>query len=142
MATLFLRRVGNVLIPLDDGGSEVSMSKTWKDGEVVRCDVKKPRNIGLHRKAFILLRVVFDATNYPSMEALRNAMTVGAGYVETVINPLTGEAAMVPRSWAFEKMDETEFRGLYNAMIGVALHLVAGSTREGWELAVDEIAQL
>lgn len=142
MATLFLRRVGNVLIPLDDGGSEVSMSKTWKDGEVVRCDVKKPRNIGLHRKCFILLKIVYDAVDYPSMEALRNAMTVGAGYVETVINPMNGEVALMPRSWAFDKMDDLEMRGLYNALIGVALRLVEGSTEDGWLMAVEEIAKL
>ena len=143
MATLFLRRNGNALYALDEGGSEVAMSKTWKDGDVLRCEVSKPRNVKLHRKAFILLKIVFDATdNYPSVEALRNAMTVGAGYVDTIINPVTGETALTPKSWKFDKMDETEFSALYGAMIGVALHIVEGSTEEEFRFAVDQIAEM
>ena len=142
MATLFLRRVGNALYPVDQDGAEHPMSRTWKDGEIVRCDVRKPRNIGLHRKAFILLQVVYPHTNYPSMEALRHAMTVGAGYVDTVINPITNEVHLVPKSWSFDKLDDLAFSALYSAMIGVAINIVADSTAEDWEFAVDEIARL
>ena len=142
MATLFLRRIGNALHPAAEGGEENTFARTWKDGDLLLCEVKKPRSLPLHRKAFILLSVVYPHTNYPSQEALRMAMTIGAGYVEPHINPMTGETVLVPRSWKFEKMTDDEFRALYNAMIGVALNLVADSTREDWEFAVDEIAKL
>ena len=142
MATLFLRRVGNALHPAAEGGEQNTFARTWKDGDLLQCEVKKPRSLPLHRKAFILLSVVYPHTSYPSMEALRMAMTIGAGYVEPHINPMTGETVLVPRSWKFEKMTDDEFRALYSAMIGVALTLVEGSTREDWFAAVDEIAKL
>lgn len=143
MATLFLKRHGNVLYPVgEQGGSDVPMTSAWKDGETLRCEVVKSRNIALHRKAFILLNVVFPNTEYPTKDALRAAMTVGAGYVDTVINPITGETALMPKSWRFERMDEIEFRQLYSRLIDVALQIVAGSSRDDWETAVDEIARL
>jgi len=142
MATIFLRRRCETLVPVPDGGDEHIFPRTWREGDLLRCDVKKSRSIGLHRKAFVLLNVLQKHVDYPSLEALRTAMTIGAGYVEPHINPMTGETCLVPRSWAFDKMDETEMRALYNAMIGVALHMVAGSSRGDWEASVDEIARL
>lgn len=142
MATLFLRRIGNALHPAAEGGEQNTFARTWKDGDLLQCEVKKPRSLPLHRRAFILLQVVYPHTDYSSMEALRMAMTIGAGYVEPHINPMTGETCLVPRSWSFTKMTDDEFRALYNAMIGVALKIVQGSTRDDWLGAVEDIARL
>ena len=142
MAMLFLRRIGNALHPAAEGGEQNTFARTWKDGDLLLCEVKKPRSLPLHRKAFILLSVVYPHTNYPSQEALRMAMTIGAGYVEPHINPMTGETVLVPRSWKFEKMDDLTFTKLYEGMIGVALQLVPNSTRDDWWHAVEDIARL
>jgi len=134
MATLFLKRTlyGVELVQGD-------IPQAWKLGQILRADVKLSRNIGLHRKAFALLDVLHPHTEYQSKETLRDALTVGAGYVDTVINPMTGEAGWKPKSWAFANMDGAEFESLHNAMIDVALKLVAGSTRADWEEAERQI---
>jgi hypothetical protein len=138
VATIWVRRTPAGFVALD----HESLPASWKIGETLRAEVVKPRNGKLHRKAFILLDVVFPHTEYVSKEALRKAMTIGAGYVEEIINPITGEVALAPKSWAFSNMDEFAFRELYSAMIGVALKIVDGSTREDWFSAVEEIARL
>lgn len=138
MATMWLRRTLNGFVPAPG----VEIPKTWKVGDDLRAEVTKPRNAKHHRKAFILLQVVFPHTDYPSIEALRLAMTVGAGFVETIINPMTGEVALTPKSWRFDKMDQDEFVSLYRALIGVALKLVEGSKEADWWNAVEDIARL
>lgn len=137
MADIWLRRTA--------GGMSVTnpddMPKGWAIGDLLLATIKKPRNSRLHRKAFVLLDVVYPHTEYPSKDALRKAMTVGAGFVDEVINPMTGEVAMSAKSWRFDSMDDIEFQVLYSAMIGVALKLVPNSKRDDWESAVDEIAR-
>lgn len=118
------------------------MPKGWRIGDQLLASIRKPRNAKLHRKAFILIDVVYPHTEYPSKEALRKAMTVGAGFVEEIINPVTGETALSAKSWRFDSMDDIEFQQLYSAMIGVALKIVEGSTHDDWMNAVEEIARL
>jgi hypothetical protein len=107
----------------------------------LRADLAVPRNPGLHRKAFALLNIVWPHTNYPTVERLRAAMTVGAGFVDEVINPMTGDTVWYPKSWAFDQMDDVEFRQLYNRLVDVALKIVPDSKREDWEQAVDQIVR-
>ena len=110
-------------------------------GPDLRADIVQPRNPGLHRKAFALLKLVWPHTNYPTQDALRAAMTIGAGFVEQTVNPMTGEVTWYPRSWSFENMDDTEFRELYNRLVDVALKIVPNSRRKDWEDAVDQIVR-
>lgn len=138
MATIWVRRTPQGFVALD----HEALPKTWKIGETLRAEVVKPRNGKLHRKAFILLDVVYPHTEYPSKDILRKAMTIGAGFVEEIINPLTGEVALIAKSWRFDSMDDLEFQHLYAALIGVALKLVEGSSRQDWFEAVEEIARL
>jgi hypothetical protein len=134
MATIYLKRVPHGLA-IADG----DLLDGWKLGDILRADIVKPRNGGLHRKAFSLLKVLHPHTDYASIETLRQAMTLGAGYVDTVVNPMTGNASFVPRSWSFKGMDDMEFEAFYNRLIDVALKLLPGSTRDDWEAAEREI---
>lgn len=137
MATIWVRRTPAGFVALD---SE-ALPQSWKIGDTLRAEVKKPRNGRLHRKAFVLLDVVYPHTEYTSKEMLRKAMTIGSGFVEEMINPMTGEVALIAKSWAFDKMDDLEFQQLYSRMIDVAIRLVEGSTRDDWWSAVEEIAR-
>lgn len=136
MTDIFLKRTLTGMAPLDMD----DVPKQWKIGDTLLCAVRKPRNIKLHRKAFVLLKLVWPHTEYPTMETLRKTMTIGAGFVEPFINPLTGEVSLVPKSWAFTNMDETEFSELYSRLVDVALKLVPGSSRDDWEQAEQDIA--
>lgn len=110
-------------------------------GVDLRADIVKPRNPGLHRKAFALLSVVWPHTNYPNIEILRATMTIGAGYVDPVIDPMTGRTSLVPKSWSFDNMDDLEFKEMYNRLVDVALKIVPNSRRADWEEAVDQIVR-
>jgi hypothetical protein len=134
MAEIMLRRTINGLAPMQD------LPTAWKVGDSLLCTVRKPRNVKFHRKAFALLAIVHRHADYPSIEALRQSMTIGAGYVDMVINPMNGETSMIPKSWSFSSMDDVEFADLYQSLVNVALKIVPGSTRDDWEQAEYEIA--
>jgi hypothetical protein len=138
MADLWLRRTvfGFVALDPDD------VLPSWKVGDVIFASLKKPRNGALHRKAFVLLDQVWPHTEYPNKELLRKAMTIGAGFVDTVVNPMTGAVSYVPKSWAFSAMDDDEFRELYQRLIDVALKIVPRSSRDDWEDAVENIIRM
>jgi hypothetical protein len=129
-----------VLIP----ASEIDQAEFEKlsPGVDLRADVVQPRNPKFHRKAFALLNMVWPHTNYPTVDVLRKAMTVGAGFVEEIINPVTGEVFWVAKSWEFGRMDEVEFGELYSRLIDVALKIVPSSKRDDWEKAVDDIVRM
>lgn len=138
MAYIWLRRTVSGFVPID----AEDMLASWKIGDEVLADVRKPRNAKLHRKAFVLLDMVWPHTEYPNKELLRKAMTIGAGFVDLVANPLTGEVSYVPKSWAFGAMDDAEFKELYQRLIDVALKIVPGSGKGDWEAAVDDIVRM
>ncbi len=138
MAGIWLRRTVSGFAPMDHD----DMLPSWKIGDEVLATIRKPRNARLHRKAFVLLDQVWPHTEYPRKELLRSAMTIGAGFVDLVANPLTGEVSYVPKSWSFSAMDDGEFRELYNRLIDVAVKLVSNSTRSDWEMTVDNIVRM
>lgn len=128
------------LIPIDEVAEE-ELLKLPRDKQL-KADIVVPRNLGLHRKAFVLLNKVFPHTNYPTIDRLRAAMTIGAGFIDDVIDPYTGEVLWYPKSWSFDQMDDTEFQELYNRLIDVAIKIVPNSRRKDWEQAVDEICRM
>lgn len=87
----------------------------YGDGEVIRVKLFKDRNPRHHRLFFALLKVVFqNQEKYLSQEALRFAITVQAGWVDEI--QLTGDkVALRPRSIAWGKMDQHEFKTYYDA---------------------------
>lgn len=127
------------LLPADEV-AEDEIAKLPRDKDM-RADIVVPRNGRLHRKAFALLKIVFPHTNYPTMERLRAAMTIGAGFVDETIDPYTGEVLWYPKSWAFDQMDDLEFKELYDRLVDVALKIVPNSRRKDWEDAVDQIVR-
>lgn len=63
MATAFLVMRYGQLCPVGDGDAEVLQALL--DGQVYRCEITKPRNIGFHRKYFALLDVLFEILPEP-----------------------------------------------------------------------------
>jgi hypothetical protein len=124
-----------------DEVAEAEMAKLPRD-KLLRADIVAPRNIGLHRKAFVLLNKVLPHSNYPTIDALRAAMTIGAGFVEATVDPYSGEVVWYPKSWKFDHLDDVEFQELYSRLIDVALQIIPNSKREDWENAVDEVVRM
>jgi hypothetical protein len=115
----------------------------WPAEAELLATIRLPRNVHLHRKAFALLKTLHPHVmdRYPTQEALRKALTIGAGYVDEAINPKTGEMHLQAKSWAFSGMGDEAFQPLYSAMVGLAIDMVAGTNADDWESAVMEIAR-
>lgn len=114
------RSDGAKLIPTDTDGAEFCSKHTGKD---LMVEVKMARNPGHHRKFFALLNLLWRRTEcgekYPSRNALRYALTMAAGYTEVV--PTRKGEVLVPKSLAFESMDQTEFNELYDACVSLII---------------------
>lgn len=134
MSEIWIRRTINGLQPIDE------LPTSWKIGDDLLLNVRKPRDLRLHKKAFALAKVFYQHSEYPSIEMARKALTIGAGYVDELINPMTGEVSLQAKSWEFGNMDNIEFEGLYKRMLQTAIKC-AGGLEDDWELAVNELAR-
>ena len=120
--------------------SDFEVCKKFVEGEVYRCEIKKPRNIKFHRKFFALLQYVFENQDkYDNIEDLRVEIELKAGnYIEHITTK--GKMVYIPKSLKFERMDNVEFENLYNKAIDVILkHFICGDTKENIENQVNII---
>lgn len=108
MATLLLRkRMGGTLEPVDDAGRD-ALARI-KAGEIVRAEVRKPRNVGHHRKWWALVSLIYqNQTRYKSPEELDDAIKVMIGHCSTMVLR-DGTTVKVPKSIAFHNLDEIDF---------------------------------
>lgn len=89
----------------------------YGDGEIVRVRLYKDRNPRHHRLFFALLKCIFfNQEKYISQEALRFAITIQAGWVDEIM--LSGDrVALKPKSIAWARMDQHEFKEFYGAAL-------------------------
>lgn len=101
--------------PADDRTEDAA--KNFGLGEVVRIKFFSSRNIRHHRLFFGLLGLVFaNQDKYLSLEGLRFAVTIQAGYVEEI--KLKGDSVILkPKSIAFARMSQVEFNAFYDAAL-------------------------
>lgn len=101
-----------------------------KLGEEVEVEIRKPRNIGHHRKFFSLLNLVFqNQDEFDNMEDFRAVFTMRMGYyrIVPIFDRKTGsEKAPIylPKSISFANMDQLEFDDFYNKALDVAYDLI------------------
>ena len=99
------------------GDSDYERLKKIKPMELVECEIKKPRNIRFHRKAFALFNMVYqNQETYTNIEDLRHDLTIVAGYYTERIN-LKGEVVKQANSISFASMDESDFSQYYDNII-------------------------
>ena len=93
---------------------------------VQRAKVYKPRNIKFHRKWFALLQVLFpNQEAWPTFELFRRAIQRACGYCEVV------NSQVFDVSIKFSKMDETEFRELFERTLVLAeTRIIPGINRQ------------
>lgn len=79
-------------------------------GQTFSFSWSEPRSPAFHRAHFALIKLIFESQEtFSDPEALRAWLTVGAGHCDMLPGP-SGELVAVPRSIAYERMDETDFR--------------------------------
>jgi len=106
-------------LPADQEAAE--WSAKLKIGQVVAADFKAVRNYEFHKKYFGMLKMAFEnQEDYPSLEKLREAAQIAAGYYE-VIYMLDGRRGLKSQSIAFDSMNQEEFEKLYSAVLNVIL---------------------
>jgi hypothetical protein len=133
MGALFVKHNGS-LCPADDEAKEALSS--IRDGEQIRADVRRLRNLRFHRLFFGLLNLVQANTNYRSVDELLAVVKLGIGHVELVVTP-DGDALWLPKSISFAKMDDLEFRRFWNRALDYILQkIIPGTNRADLEQEV------
>lgn len=118
MKIYLIKRSDGVFIPAYDSDHE--NSKKIHAGEMVSCEITRPRNIEFHKKFFALLNMGFDNQEfYDNFEDFRAVMILKAGFYHTI--KTDKGIVYMPKSISFAKMDELEFEELYDKMIDVLI---------------------
>ena len=106
------------LKPLYD--EDYDEKKKLKIGETYEATIKRARNVRFHKKYFSLIHTAWEYQNERvvehfkgSEEVFRKTVEVAAGWCEPVYSIARREWVEVPKSIAFDKMDESEFEELY-----------------------------
>jgi len=112
MSELWMKRGLRGLEAADDAGVEIL--RRLKQGEWLRVEVTKPRNVRHHRKFFALLNLVWSASGqWASVDDLLIELKVRLGLTKDVVIHKTGEVVKVPNSISFASMDQTTFDDFY-----------------------------
>ena len=81
---------------------------------------KEPRSGPFHRRHFAMLNALFNAQEqFLDESQFRKWMEVGAGYADILPGP-KGKPVAVPRSIAYDKLDQAEFEPIHNAVFAFA----------------------
>ena len=117
----YLRKGYGDLIAADEEADEVLQG--IQPGEIVKAKISRPRNPGNHRRYFEFIRQTFDMQEkYSSIEQFRKVLQIKAGHYEAVIAP-NGKMLYWPRSIAWDKLEEPEFKELFSNVIDAFIEL-------------------
>lgn len=120
-----MERTVHGLKAIDDHG--VSVLRKLKVGEVIQCELNKPRNLAHHRKFWALLNVVWQASgDWSSPYGVLIELKVRLGHVQEVLIRDTGEVVHVPKSISFASMDQTEFDSFYERALNELCKMAGG----------------
>lgn len=107
------------LRPLYD--EDYDEKRKLKIGEIYEATIRVPRNIDFHRKYFALINCAWEYQNekvvehfHHNVDGFRKTVEIAAGWFEPVYLINKKEWSQAPKSIAFDKMDEVEFRELYD----------------------------
>lgn len=86
-------------------------------GEMVSIKTHKARSGPFHRRHMAIETAVFEAQEkFESFEQFRNWMKVGSGFCDWISGP-RGAVIPVPRSIAFDKLEDDEMRQVHDEMV-------------------------
>jgi hypothetical protein len=98
---------------------------TLPSGKYLRIESAVPRNGQHHKKLMALLQLVTEnSETYNTIEKALVAIKVVSGYTEPFIDPISGKLTQLPKSIAYESMDQVEFEKFYSAAIDGVLSFI------------------
>jgi hypothetical protein len=100
--------------------------KTLKRGSVIECTVKEYRNYKFHKLYFSMINLSWEYLTeqqreffHENVDAFRKTVEVAAGHYEPVYSVSRQTWLEVPKSIAFDKLDEASFHELYERVKSV-----------------------
>lgn len=97
-------------------------------GEMVEIKTHKARSGPFHRRHMVIETAIFEAQEkFEHFEQFRNWLKVGAGFCDWVPGP-KGAVMPVPRSIAFDKLEDGDMRQVHDDMVAFLRTEHAGKT--------------
>ena len=111
--------------------------KKLKRGVVYECTIKEHRNYLFHKKYFSLINLSWEYLTeeqreffHNDVDAFRKTVEVSAGHYEPMYSVARKEWLEVPKSIAFDKLDEASFSNLYERVKDVLFRIFLGSVNQ------------
>ncbi|HSC55776.1 MAG TPA: hypothetical protein VLC51_01160 [Nitrospira sp.] len=125
-----MRRDGNHLVPADQVAAEMLAEVPTNTGVMVT--VKVPRNLRQFRLAWALADLVSKSVDFlPDRETAMDWLKIKSRHVRMIHDPVRGTTAIVPKSIAFQSLDQTGFRRVLDRMIYVTTTEIIPGLDEG-----------
>ena len=116
---IYLKNTGSGLFPMSDDDYEAKSK--LKIGEVYKATIKKARNYELLKKYFALIKCSWEYLTEKQQsffndnrESYRKTVEIAAGHYEKVYSIQRKEWVEQHKSIAFDKVDEFQFREIYD----------------------------
>lgn len=136
MKKILLKRTIHGLHP--DNELATDKLRTIAIGDVVQCQITKPRSLPWHRRYFALVGIIADNTTYTA-EEVHILLKLRCGCCK-LIKERNGKEFWVPDSIAFDRMDGTDWAVYWKRVEDyVCQELIPGIDKEGLR---NEIADL
>ena len=109
-------------------------------GDVITCQVNKPRNPLFHRKFFALLKITLDNQEYfHDTDELLYYLKMKAEHISWVTLP-SGNELPIPKSISFSSMEEHDFSQFYSRCVGIIIkELLTGTNEIDLRIEVERI---
>ena len=116
--------------------SDYDEKRKLKLGETYEADIKRPRNIGFHRKFFALINLGHQNTSLEMpFETYRRYVIMKAGYFNSYITPKG--TLIEAQSISFSSMDEDTFSDLYSRALDVIIKDIGATETEIQNALID-----
>lgn len=116
---MYLLNTAEGLKPCKD--EDYDNKKKLKIGQIYRAKIVLARNLDFHRKYFSLINTAWayqgearEEFFHHDVNCFRKTVEIAAGCCEKIYSLSRQEWIEIPKSISFEKMDELEFRELYD----------------------------
>lgn len=131
---IYLLNTADGLKPCSD--EDYGKKLRLKTGRIYKARITLARNYEFHKKYFALIHCAWEyqdertvAHFHHSVDCFRKTVEIAAGHCEPVYNIARREWTEMPKSVAFDKMDEAAFQDLYervkDVLFGVFLRGVS-----------------
>lgn len=125
---IYLMNTASGLMPCTD--EDYEKKRKMKIGFIYKAKITLARNYEFHKKYFALINCAWAYQNERtvehfkhSVEQFRKTVEIAAGHCDTVYSISLRSWIDIPRSIAFDKMDEAAFQDLYDRVKDVLFNI-------------------